>query len=204
MARPAKFTEAQILDAALRLVADNGPAAATMDGIGALLGAPSGSLYHRFRSRGLLLARLWIRTVKRFQPGFLDALAGDDLDAAALHVVRWARDHVDGARVLLLFRCEDLAARWPEELGEELPTLNADVAALRAYGRRRYGQDDATAVQRVTFALVDVPYAAARRFFLAGTPPPALLDDLVVAACRGVLGNIGEAVASRERASSDP
>lgn len=190
--RRSKFTEDQILDAALRLIAAGGPGAATISAIADLMGAPSGSIYYRFASRDLLFTRLWIRTIKRFQYGFLAALTNDDLEAAALgaalHVVRWAREHVDEARVLLLFRREDLAARWAEELGEELATLNMEVeAALRTYARRRYGQDDKEVEQRVTFALVDVPYAAGRRYLLGGQAPPPAVDDLVVTTCQCIL-----------------
>jgi len=192
MTSRSRFTEDQILDATLRLMAAGGPGAATVAAIGELLGAPVGSIYHRFTSRDLVFAQLWVRTVKRFQHGFLAALAGDDLDAAALgaalHIVRWSREHVDEARVLLLFRREDLAERWAEDLGEELATLNMEVeSALRAYARRRYGRDGDVVVQRVTFALVDVPYAAGRRYLLAGQPPPPSVDDLVAATCRCIL-----------------
>ena len=193
MPRPAKFTEGQILDATMRLIADGGPGAATVNGIAELLGASVGSIYHRFRSHDLLLARLWIRTIKRFQRGFLDALAVDDLDRAALgaaqYNVDWPREHLDEARVLLRYRREELAERWPEELGEELATINAEVfAAMRDHAVRRYGQDaDAAAVRRVVFALVDVPYAAGRRHLIAGEPPPPWIDDLVAATCRCVL-----------------
>ncbi len=192
MGRHAKFTEDQILDATLHLVADGGPGTTTIAAIAEQLGAPSGSLYHRFKSRDLLLARLWIRTIKRFQHGFLAALADDDLDAAALgaarHVVRWSREHMDEARVLLLFRREDLATQWAEDLGKELAILNSDVeAALWDYARRRYGVADGAMMQRVTFALVDVPYAAGRRYLLASAPPPPSVDALVAATCRCVL-----------------
>lgn len=194
MPRSAKFTEEQVLDAALRLVADGGPGAATIGAIAELMGAPSGSIYHRFKSRDLLLARLWIRTIKRFQQGFIEALGSDDLDAAAfgaaLYNVRWSREHLDEAKVLLLYRSQDLAARWPQELGKELATLNADVfAAITDHARRRYGQDsDGAALRRVVFALVDVPYAAGRRHLIAGEPPPPSVDDLVTETCRCVLG----------------
>lgn len=193
MARPSKFTEEQMFDAALRLVASGGPGAATIAGLAETLGAPVGSIYHRFRSRDLLLARLWLRTIKGFQRGFLDALADDDLDRAALraarYVVRWIREHLDEARLLLLYRREDLlATRWPEDLTADLATLNTDVeAALRAHTRQRYGRDDPDALGRVMFALVDVPYAAARRHLAAGKPPPPAVDDLVAATCRCIL-----------------
>lgn len=192
MARPAKFNEEQILDATLQLVAEGGPDAATIAAIAQAVNAPVGSLYHRFRSRDLLLARLWLRTVRRFQEGFLDALAIDDLDAAAqraaLHGVGWSRAHVDQARLLSLHRRQDLAARWPEELGEELAGVNDGVeAALRDHARRRYGSEDEATLRRVTFALIDIPYAATRRFIGAGTPPPPAVDDLVTVACLCVL-----------------
>lgn len=81
-------------------------------------GAPSGSVYHRFGSRDLLLAKLWVRTVTRFQAGFLSALDDDDLDeaaiGAALHVVRWAREHPHESTVLLMHRRSQLATDWPE------------------------------------------------------------------------------------------
>lgn len=185
MPRPAKFTEGQILDAALRLVAEGGPGAATIAGIAGLLGAPVGSIYHRFTSRDFLLARLWIRTIKGFQKGFIEALEADDLDeaafGAALYNVDWTREHLQEARVLLLYRREELAERWPEELGEELATINADVeAAVMNHTIRRYGKEvDAAALRRVVFALVDVPYAVGRRHLINGEPPPPLANELV-------------------------
>lgn len=193
MPRPAKFDEDQILDAALRLVAEGGPGAATIAGIAGLLGAPVGSIYHRFGSRDLLLARLWIRTVKRFQGGFIEALRAADLDqaalGAALYNVQWTREHLEQARVMLLYRREDLAEKWPEELGEELAALNADVeGAMRDHALRRYGEGGgAEALRRVVFAVVDVPYAAGRRHLINGEPPPPLVDELVTETLRRVL-----------------
>lgn len=194
MPRPAKFDEEQILDAAMRLVAEGGPDAATISRIAGMLDAPVGSIYHRFGSRDLLLARLWIRTIKRFQVGFLEALQAEDVDeaafGAALYNVDWTRRHLQEAQVLLLYRREDLAEKWPDELGEELSTLNANVvAAVTDHARRRYGKDtDAAAVRRVVFALVDVPYAAGRRHLIAGEPPPPEVDDLVTETLGCILG----------------
>jgi AcrR family transcriptional regulator len=196
MGRPAKFTSSEILDAAARLIARGGPRLTTVGTIAEDLGAPTGSIYHRFASRELLLARLWIRTVRRAQAGFLEALAIKDLDraarTAATHIPRWSRDHLDEARVLLLYRRADLAVRWPDELGEELANLNVEIEqALRDFTRRRYGRLTGTNLQRVTFALVDVPYAAARRYLLAGKPPPTAVDDLVTQVCACVLDEQG-------------
>ncbi|WP_165978465.1 TetR/AcrR family transcriptional regulator [Actinomadura darangshiensis] len=183
MGRPPKFGEDRILDAALAVTAEHGPAAATIAAIADRLGAPSGSLYHRFGSRDLLLATLWTRCVRRFQEDFVRALTSDDVEAAALHAPRWCRLHPDEAAVLLLHRRGDLAAAWPGELAEDLETLNSQVAdALTGYAERNGLDHD-----RVLFALVDVPYGAVRRHLLAKRPPPASVDDLITTTCRAVL-----------------
>jgi AcrR family transcriptional regulator len=183
MTRPAKYSVEQILDATADVVAADGPAAVTVATIASRLGAPSGSIYHRFESRDLILARLWIRTVKRAQAGFLEALEGNLPNAAvnaALHIPRWSRRHPAEARVLLLYRRNDLAARWPEELGDELGTLNdAAERGIRGLTRRIYGKVNRAELQTVAFAVVDVPYAAVRRYLVAGRAPPRSIDALV-------------------------
>jgi len=58
MSRPAKFSHSDIVDATARLAARDGPARATMASIAAELRAPTGSLYHRFASRDILLGEV--------------------------------------------------------------------------------------------------------------------------------------------------
>jgi AcrR family transcriptional regulator len=184
MGRPAKFSQTQILDAAVEIAAEGGPGAVTMAAISARLGAPTGSLYHRFGSRDLLLAELWLRGVREFQRGFAAALAAGDAEAAALHTPRWCREHPAEAAVLLLHRREDLAAQWPAELGDDLAALNAQVAtALDEFTAGRPGLDR----ERLVFAVIDVPYGAVRRHLMARRSPPPLVDDLIIATCRTVL-----------------
>jgi AcrR family transcriptional regulator len=183
MGRPARFDAEQILDAAADVVGEGGPAEATIARIAGRLGAPVGSVYHRFASRDLLLARLWLRSVRRFQQGFLDALADGDALRAALHTPRWCRAHLAEARVLIVHRREDLAARWPKELGEEPAGLNSAVRdALEGFA------GDRLPLERVVFALVDVPHAAVRRHIADGRTPPDEVDELVTETCRAVLG----------------
>lgn len=194
MGRTAKFTDESILDAALALVSEDGAHGATVVAIAARLGAPSGSIYHRFASRDLILARLWIRTVKQFQVGFLEALDLDDVTAAAeaavAHTLEWSAEHRHEARVLTMHRHEDLVALWPDELGEELSTLNDQVKrAVLAFAERRFGALTAETAGVTRFALIDLPYAAARQAILDDKPPAAWLREAVIAAALAALSS---------------
>ena len=70
----AKFSQMDFLTAAQAIAAAKGPAAVTIASISARLGAPTGSFYHRFASRNVLLGALWLRTVLNFQQGVSAAI----------------------------------------------------------------------------------------------------------------------------------
>jgi hypothetical protein len=121
MPRRARFSRQQILEATAGLVAAAGPDAATIGAIGGLIGAPSGSIYHRFPSRDALLGRLWLSKAAFFQNRFTAALAQPDAAAAgldaALSLPRSARADFAGARIMLLHRRDDfLAGHWPADM----------------------------------------------------------------------------------------
>ena len=187
MGRRAKYTEQDILDAALELVAEDGTHAASVVAIAKRLGAPSGSIYHRFSSRDLILATLWIRTVKRFQQGFLEALTLHDTVQAARgaveHIVTWTSAHRSEARILTMYRREDLITAWPDELGADLSSLNDEVTqAVIEFTRRHFNVVDAETTSKARFALIEIPYAAARHIIRNPQPPPSWLSQTVVAA----------------------
>src|SRR5262249_7671750 len=128
MVRPAKFDESQILDSARGLVAMHGPAAATMSAIARSVRAPTGSIYHRFESREVLLGEVWLRTAEAFQDAYFEVLRGisarDAGLAAALFFVGRVRADLAEARVLLLHRREDFVDRgWPPPVGGGGQTL---------------------------------------------------------------------------------
>jgi len=189
MPRHAAFTEDDFFAVAARLVAEEGPAAATVVAIARRAGAPTGSLYHRFASRDELLGALWLRLVERFQAGFLDALARGDGLEAALYTSRFVREHPDEARALLLYRREDFAdGRWPDEFqGRAVALARALDDGLAAFARRVYGEATPDALRRVTFALVDVPAAAVRRHLTRDRAVPPVVDELVRAAVVAIL-----------------
>ncbi|MDH3308920.1 MAG: TetR/AcrR family transcriptional regulator [Acidimicrobiia bacterium] len=184
MSRPAKFSEDQILDVSRDLVVQSGPGTLTMTAVARVLGAPSGSLYHRFPGRDTLAAALWIRGVRRFQSGYLARLADPDPLEAALgaagHVVTWSRANLSDARLLLQFRSSDLVhGPWPETLRDEHRRLQHQLETGIRHLQAAFGATEPVERHRVSYAVIDVPYAAVRPALLAGKRPPDSTDVLV-------------------------
>ena len=65
----AKFSEGEFLAAAQAIAAADGPAAATIASITARLGAPTGSFYHRFSSRNVVLGSFGFGRSSTFKRG---------------------------------------------------------------------------------------------------------------------------------------
>lgn len=193
MARPARFSDSDLLDAAAEVAAAHGPAATTISAIAQAAGAPTGSLYHRFPSRNVLLGTLWLDLIGRFQAGWIEALEALDTEAAALHTPMWVRAHPREARLLLLYRREDfLAGDWPPALADRASHVNDRAAAvLRAFVAAVFRDDKPATLRRARFALADIPYAAVRPSVAAGQPPPPDVDALVLTASRAVLAAEG-------------
>ncbi|WP_405495260.1 TetR/AcrR family transcriptional regulator [Streptomyces sp. NBC_00096] len=183
MARPPRFDTDQILDAAVRLAASAGPTGVTMSAVAQAIGAPSGSMYHRYPGRTALLAEVWLRTVEGFQEGYFAAL-GSTPDpcpaarAAARHVVSWSRAHPQEASLLLYGAEEFGRADWSEEHKER-----ADLGNRRVFGRLRSLAEDLGATgpqdhERIVLALIDLPLSVVRRHLRAGQPLPPHAEDL--------------------------
>lgn len=90
---------------------------------------------------------------------------------------------------MVLYQREQLAEQWPAELGDELVTLNDPLkVAVRSFVRRRFGSVTKANLDVTSFALVDVPLGAVRRYLVTGKAPPRSVDDLVARTCRCILG----------------
>jgi AcrR family transcriptional regulator len=184
MAPPRKHDTDAILDAARALALRDGPRSVSVAAIAKASGAPVGTLYHRFQSRDTILADAWMRALKRFHTRWLEAAdAPDPIEAGvamAVSVIAFARDHPDDARLLITLRRRDLV-----DAPGETENLDAPVQdAIRRLARRIYNSTDDRAADRVTRALVDVPYAAVRRH---RTPLPPWLEKEVALAARALL-----------------
>jgi AcrR family transcriptional regulator len=192
MGRPAKHDTDALLDAAAAIVAAEGPAGVTMVAVIRRAGVPSGSLYHRFPNRAALLGALWLRSLRRFQAGWLEALGTDDdpraaLAAAARHVVTWSRTNRDEAQTLLHGADELGQPEWPPATRRAIEEQQHEAeAALRAVAAAIGGGQET--LERAVLAAVDIPYAAVRRRLRAGDPLPRRTEALVEDCARALLG----------------
>jgi len=184
MSRSAKYSRSDILEAAARLLEQNGPRAVSMSGVARQLGAPSGSIYHRFASRELLLAHLWLESVAAFQNRWGERISGPDPLSSIDFCLQWVGQHPAQARLLLLYRREDLIeGPWPEEVSRAAEQLRRQLDSLLRETAEQLGQD----LERVTFALIDVPYAAMRRALRQGQTPSPALQQLTREAAEALL-----------------
>jgi AcrR family transcriptional regulator len=185
MGRKPRFAREDILAAALELAAAAGPSSVTVAGLAEAVGAPTGSLYHRFESREQVLAELWMQVVEAFQRELVASLevATTAKDAAriAVELVAWTRAHPNEARLLALHHRRDFVeGSWPSGLTSRARALEPALGtALRGFAKRAFGHADAGTMLRVRFALVDAPLAAVKPFIVAGKSPPRAGDSLV-------------------------
>ncbi len=173
-----------------------------MSAVAEEVGAPSGSVYHRFAGRAALLAELWLRTVEDFQADYLAAL-GSDADAhraaraAARTVVAWSRTHPAEAAVLLYDAGDFARADWSAEHLRRAEHGNQRVrAALAALGST-LGVRGRHAADRLALALVDLPLALVRRHLRAGGSLPAHAEDLAEECATALLETSAPAAVTR-------
>lgn len=196
MGRKARFDRRDMTRAALRLVAERGPQAVTIGDVAAAVGAPIGSIYHRYRGRDELLAGLWMEVVEAYQREFVATLeAAGDLDGAvtaAGFMPRWARAHPLESRLLLLHRRQDfVSGDWPAELATRSAALEPQIGqALRGLCARTGTLPAVEALARLRYGLLDAPFGAIKPYVQAGKPIPRIVDQLVGETARAVLAPI--------------
>ncbi len=167
MVAATKYTESDILDAAAAEIASAGFDAVSVASIARALRAPSGSIYHRFRSKKHLIGALWTRTVRSYAASLTEAIHGSELDELAERIVNhtfdWVAGHPIDADLLMQFRTEDFApADWPPDVVADVSATNDDLARRLVDVARLHGINPLD----MTLAAIDVPAAAARRAIL--------------------------------------
>lgn len=162
MPQPVKHTVDAMLDVTRALVLDAGPAAASARAVSLATGAPSGSIYHRFPRRDDLVAAAWLRAQDRFLAAYLPELAGSGPDAgaaAAVTVLTWSAAHRPDAALLLRHALDDLCRERTGATRERAEGNDRRLRAAIAAFAERSGRPPA----QVVLAVVDLPYAVARR-----------------------------------------
>lgn len=189
MGRKAHFDKAEIIAAALGIIAQEGLKALTMQSIAERIKVPIGSIYHRFPSRDALLGELWINIAKQFQEGFLASLNSSGLQGA-LYTIQWVRTYPKEGQVLLLYRREELSSgNWPEDFKEEVAGLSRELdEGIRSFVKEYFGRVTRDNLERTIFALVDVPFAAVRRSIQKNEMPSRALDKLVRETYETIMG----------------
>ena len=197
-----KFSQNDFLDAALSIIAEQGLSGLTVASVSERLGSPTGSFYHRFASRDVLLGSLWLQAVLEFQTGISAALdAGDGL-TAALHTPAWVRKHPDNARLLLLYDRKDfLHSEWPHELRERVAEMTQRIeAGSRRWARVIFGKEGREEIRLAQFLISELPVAIVRQHLVRGEPPPQLIDRIIRATYGAVLADYR----TRKRRSRPP
>lgn len=186
--RPALHDTEDVLAATRALILEAGPRGVGIREIARRSGAPSGSLYHRFGSRDTLVALAWLGAVRRFQEGYVAALRADDPHLAIREAVAWGVDFAlrepGDTRLLLCHSRADLLD------GEPAPDVRREVAAVndalevavRTLTRRLFGRATSAAVERTTYAVIDLPHAVLTRHVRAGTLSRRIIGPVQAAA----------------------
>lgn len=191
MARLPKYTDTQMIEATRRLIGAHGPQGATIAAIANAIGAPSGSIYHRFRSRDLLLGRVWLDAVASFQSTYLAVAADPDTSAGdlAAHVIDWVRHNPETARLLTMYRREEfLAAGVPPELRERADGLRREIGdGVEALSRRWFGDATKRHKELVRAVAMELPYGLVRARIARGDAIPAHLSRWASAAADAML-----------------
>lgn len=189
MARPQKFSVDQILDAAAQAGVEHWRDT-TITHVAQIVGAPTGSIYHRFPSRDALFGALWVRSINRFHQGLLVASAIDDPRAAmaalARHIPQFCRENPHDAKAMTLYRHVDLIGLVPDSMRDDVATVNDAIdVALRDTVRRRYGRLTDRRYRLALLATRQGPYGLIRP--LVGGEIPHDFDTICVASAEGIL-----------------
>ncbi|MFF2082563.1 TetR/AcrR family transcriptional regulator [Nocardia sp. NPDC058176] len=189
MARPRLFTDDQVLDAARDLLVDPAITHPSIAAISTAAAVHSGSIYVRFASRDELLARLWLRSIRRFHEGFVTALTGPSpLLTAAVFLPRYCREHPTEARAMKMFHHDELLDVGPEELRAAIATVNDGMqAALLAAVDAEFGIVDERSRAVAEAAVKAIPYGLVRDYIARAAPIPDWVDAVTATASGAVL-----------------
>ncbi len=185
MVRTAKFDDNSFIQSAITLISMGGPAAATMASIAASAGAPTGSIYHRFKSRSALLGAAWVHCLGSMTDDMLPLLEQGQSAGAIVALIHWAGENPEMARLIMLYGENDLIdGELPAELHKKLNGINKKLGAgLSALLKHRKKDLSASNLALVNFAIFDGPIAAMKPTLRMKQASPSLKCREAALAC---------------------
>lgn len=181
MGRKAYFKNEDFLESAIKIISEEGLGALTIAGLSTRMTAPIGSVYHRFPSRDALIAELWLSIVESFQNEWLKILQTDGRQAT-IFCMEWVRNRPNEARVMLLYRIEDLVSgEWPKDLRIRAERLFKQLQdGITAFTKKQFGKVTNEKIDRSIYALHDAPMGILRRYMQDNKMPPKSVASLIL------------------------
>ncbi|VAX05888.1 hypothetical protein MNBD_ALPHA03-1674 [hydrothermal vent metagenome] len=166
MARKAKFSESDFILATINLITLGGPTAATMTAIAASAGAPTGSIYHRFKSRSDLLGAAWCHSLSSMMADIYPHLVHGNSDQAICALIDWAEANPALAHIIMLYDENDLiddtlSPKFHRKLTTIYQKLGAGLSALIKFNQKPLTSAN---IALVNFAIFDGPIAAMKPY----------------------------------------
>ena len=179
MVRLAKYNEDSFIESAIQIASQCGIGAVSMASIALKAGAPVGSLYHRFDSRGIVLARAWLKVRADFRAEVSCHWERGDTWRGVEALLAWCRHKPVYARFMLQSDEAPDFGELPAQLHAELEADQAelDAAFARCAATLPAGLDDASHVLR--FVLIGAPVAIVKPFLSQEQAIPAFIDAVL-------------------------
>ncbi|MET3131717.1 AcrR family transcriptional regulator [Oxalobacteraceae bacterium GrIS 1.11] len=185
MVRLAKFNQDNFIDSAIEVAAQCGIGAVSMAAIAVKAGAPIGSVYHRFDSRGAILARAWLRVKADFRAEVANLWQAEDSWDGVAALLSWCRRKPVYAKFLL--QCADFpaaASALGAELYAELEAEQGELdACFDACAQALQAQEPHASAEQVEpmlrFILIDAPVAIVKPYLTLNLPIPASVDAIL-------------------------
>jgi len=179
MVRLAKYNEDSFIDSAIHIAAECGIGAVSMASIALRAGAPIGSLYHRFDSRGTVLARAWLKVRADFRAAVCGHWERGDTWQAVEAMLQWCRAKPVYARFMLQ---SDEAPDFGPLAAPLHAALEADQAALDGAFERCLHAVAATmpeASHLLRYVLIGAPVAIVKPFLSLEQSIPPFIDGVL-------------------------
>jgi len=194
MSRTPKYSREKIIDAAQAAVFEHG-LDVTLLQIARRIGAPTGSIYHRFSSREELMVTLWVRAIKRWHNRLYEIMeAGlepnETLIDMAAETARYCRAYPDEARAMTLYRHTNLLVSCSPAMIKEVASINDEIfGRLTELAFMRYPAraGDPELVYLVFTAVNQLAYGLIRPYIGSTDPIPEWMDELIRLASNAAL-----------------